>query len=123
MHKHPIFIVDDHADTTQILELILATHGYLAKSYVDTTAALKDLHACEQPCIIFLDHSLPEIQPLEFIKQARRINPPHHFVLMTGLDAKHKAAELGLRYFLQKPFEPDSAVAIVERLYPQCASV
>jgi CheY-like chemotaxis protein len=122
MAKHPIFILDDHTDTTTLLELILSDQGYAVVTCNEPQRALHILGNLEQPCILFMDHSLPGIKPAEFKKQAERINNPVHFVLMTGLNAKEKARELGIEHALQKPFEPHEMLELVNKLYAVCAA-
>lgn len=122
MSKHPIFIVDDHSDTTHLLQIILAERGYIVRVSNDPQRALVELQRMEQPCILFMDHTLPGINPSEFKKRAEQLNHPVHFVLMTGLNAKEKAAELGIEHSLQKPFEPEELIDLTAKLYSACAA-
>ena len=122
MKNHPIFILDDHVDTTQMLDMVLSADGYKVLACNDGAHALSELRSCIQPCILFIDHTLPDFEPLEFIREAKQINCPVHIVLMTGHDAKRKAEEMGLQYYIQKPFDPFTVLALVHKLYTVCAA-
>ncbi len=122
MKNHPIFILDDHVDTTQMLEMVLSADGYPVKACNDGAHALVELHSCTQPCILFIDYTLPDFDPLDFLQKAKLVNNPVHIVLMTGVDAKSKAAEMGIPYYIQKPFDPFTVLEMVHKLYTVCAS-
>jgi len=121
--KRDIFVLDDHRDTAEMLELTLSTHGFPVTASTDPHHVLKALENLpHRPCIIFLDHTLSGLNAAEFKKMAEEINPPNHFVLMTGHDAERKANELGIQHFLQKPFDPDQAVRLAQKLHAICAA-
>jgi len=118
-----IFVLDDHYDTTELLELTLKSEGFPVKASTDPHDVLTELKGLpHRPCIIFLDHTLKGLHAAEFKNLAEKINPPLHFVLMTGYDAEQKANELGIKHFLQKPFDPDAAVELARKLYKSCCA-
>jgi DNA-binding NtrC family response regulator len=120
---HNIFVLDDHPDTTELLEVTLTSHGFSVKASTDPNAVLDDLKGqLDRPCIIFLDHSLNGLRAAEFKQQVEQINPPVHFVLITGYDAAQKAGELGIKHYLQKPFDPAEVVALAQQLIESCAA-
>lgn len=120
MNKHPIYILDDDRDTLELLNMVLVAEGYPVMVCNDADHALRELATCAQPCVLLLDLSLIRSAPLDFIQQVRKINNPVHFVLMTGQDAKRRAQELGLDYFVQKPFDPFDLLAKIHHLYEGC---
>lgn len=122
MKKHPIFVLDDHHDTLEMIDMVLVSQGYPVMVCDDTERALQELAKCQQPCVLLLDHSLLKPDPLDFIQKVRNINNPVHFILMTGLNAKLKAEELGLDHYVQKPFDPIALLEMIHKLYSVCGT-
>ena len=122
MSKPLVFVLDDHKDTTDLLTLCLSLRGYPVRCANDAVEALDQLHHMSTPCVFFLDHNLPGCDPAHFKTMAERVNPPVHIVLMTGYNAADKAFHLGIKYFLQKPFDPAHVVTLVDKLSVSCSA-
>jgi CheY-like chemotaxis protein len=122
MSKPLVFVLDDHEDTTELLTMCLSMRGYPVRCATDALDALKQLEHMKTPCVFFLDHNLPGCDPSHFMALAERINPPVHIVLMTGHNAEEKALHLGIKYYIQKPFDPAVVITLVDKLAVSCTA-
>lgn len=112
-----IMIVEDDVDIRSTIERILEEYGYEtigAADGVDALAALND----GMPGLILLDLSLPRMDGWSFAAELGRLGmrPMIPLVVMTADGrAQEKAAQLGADDYIQKPFNLDRLLDIVER--------
>jgi two-component system response regulator PrrA len=66
----PVLIVEDHADTREMVELFLKIDGFAVCTAADGLEALKCV-AEHRPCIILLDISMPRMDGIAFGRALR----------------------------------------------------
>lgn len=103
-----LLVVDDDREIREVVGSLLESEGYevrLAEHGLDALAQLDSF----EPDLVLLDVRMPVMDGAEFVRRLRIRSPrPPPVVLMSAYtDLADTAAELGLRYFLQKPFQLD----------------
>ena len=110
-----ILIVDDDPDILNAMEMALSLEGFQVTAANNVATALKAI-AQVAPSIVFLDYYLAGDNPAAFVRRARDLYPQITIVLMTGApDAGEKAKNVGLAYYLPKPFALDNLLGVFRR--------
>ncbi len=66
--REPVLVVEDAADTREVMGMLLATEGYEVAYAVDGQDALEQLEQGLRPCLILLDVAMPRMNGIEFRK-------------------------------------------------------
>ncbi|MFN7946153.1 MAG: sigma-54 dependent transcriptional regulator [Blastocatellia bacterium] len=114
-----ILIIDDETSITDGLRLILNDEGY----WVETTATLVEGIAAinrTQFDLVITDVQLPgELQGgMRILKHIKSVRPETEVILITGYGSIPQAVEAtraGAFYFVEKPFEPEQILLIIEK--------
>jgi CheY-like chemotaxis protein len=118
-----ILIVEDDADTREMLTTLLATEGFHAVAAEDGLEALHLLRtvrhrAPETPCLVLLDLSMPRLGGSEF-RRAQLGDPIVASVpvaVMSGaIDAEQRAQALGAVATVTKPIDFALLLEVVRR--------
>lgn len=116
-----ILLVEDFADSRQILTLLLEGMDYRVLSAANAKDAL-NLAANNDIDLILSDFDLPDMIGPAVVRFVRELaNRPAHIpaVMLTALDGEeHRAlaAEAGCEAFVIKPLDFDKLQVIIERL-------
>jgi DNA-binding response OmpR family regulator len=101
-----VLLVDDNADSTEPLSLLLQSRGHQTRVAVDGEEAITVADTFQPTCVV-LDLGLPGIDGYEV---ARRLRERHGATLTlvaltgwTGKEVRAKAADAGFDYHLVKP--------------------
>lgn len=113
-----ILVVDDDPEQAEILSEILASEER------DITVSTKSKEAIEMIRknhydIIFTDISMPEIDGLQLIKQAKETSPNTKFVPITAFGdwgVYSETLQLGVQEFLNKPYNIPEIQNLVKKL-------
>jgi CheY-like chemotaxis protein len=104
-----IVVVDDYADATDMLALLLQMHGYeVIRSYAGADAIEK---ACAyQVDVVLIDLAMPEVDGYEVARQLRQRDACKDALLIavTGLIDKQyrrRAIKAGFDYYFIKPVD------------------
>lgn len=117
--KKKILIVDDERDIVKALTIRLQSKGYRTVVAYDGAQGVFMAHK-ERPHLIILDIRMPAedgfsvVQKLKESKRTNRIP----IIFVTGSperDAEERARELGARYFIKKPYDPEELLDAVRR--------
>lgn len=112
--KPHILVVEDDHDIQEVLRMFLEMEGYSVDIEADCQSALKAAHA-HSPQLVLLDYSIGELSLSDFIDSVCSINPDVRIALVSGAsDLSTKAKQLGLDKFLQKPFDPEMLLQLIE---------
>lgn len=121
MERQRILLVDDAAETRQFLaSSILEPEGYEVKTAGSSQEALSIL-AAFQPDLIISDYLMPGqtgLELLEALHAQKRLIP---FILITAEGSETlavRALRLGVRNYLNKPFEIDDFLAAIRDALP-----
>ncbi len=113
-----VFIVEDEADISRLIQFHLETAGYLTKAFADGSRVLR---AAEEvvPALFLLDIMLPQGDGRDLCKQIRA-HPQLRHSRVIFVSAKTSEAdrvlgfELGADDYVSKPFSPRELVARVK---------
>ncbi|HRK35263.1 MAG TPA: response regulator [Candidatus Hydrogenedentes bacterium] len=106
-NENKILVVDDEAVIRELLTDILADDGYQIESVASAPAALDILRQRKDIVLLFTDIMMPEMNGIELIRQARKIQPSLIPIVMTGfatLETARAAVKEGAYDYVLKPF-------------------
>lgn len=118
-----VLIVEDDADTRQLLTTLLAAQGFHVVAAEDGLEALHLLRTVRHrdphvPCLVLLDLSMPRLGGNEF--RRAQLGDPNvagiPVAIMSGaVDAETRAKKLGAVATLTKPLDFDALLGVVRR--------
>ena len=113
-----ILTVDDSLIVHQILESIMKeAEGYeIVGHALDGVQAIK-LYAELHPDIVLLDIIMPEKDGLETLAELLEHDADANVIIVSSygtVDAVEQAPEIGAKGFLQKPYEPDALLRLLD---------
>lgn len=113
-----ILIVDDDEMYRHTYSLILTEQGY------DVTTASNGGRGLElfkngSFSIVFVDYRMPDMDGIEFLKQAQSIDPQADIVLITAfasIETAVEAIKMGAFHYIDKPTPADKLIALVQKI-------
>jgi CheY-like chemotaxis protein/prolyl-tRNA editing enzyme YbaK/EbsC (Cys-tRNA(Pro) deacylase) len=116
----PILIVEDEAETNQLLCQLLEREGVACRGVEEGAKALEAAKV-SRPAAILLDLMLPDMSGLEMVRRLRREGSLRRipWIVLTALDddaSRQCVQELGADGYLTKPLQPQVLVAEVREL-------
>ncbi len=117
--KKKILIVDDERDIVKVLMIRLQSSGYDVVAAFDGAQGVFMAHK-EKPDLIILDIRMPAGDGFSVAERLRRSNHTWNIPVMflTGnpeKDAEARAADLGARFYIKKPYDPEELLDAVRR--------
>jgi DNA-binding NtrC family response regulator len=113
-----VLIVDDEPDMLAMLELVLRKKcGLEVATALSATSALETLQQT-LISVAVIDIRMPDIDGLSLLGRIRAIDPDISVIIMTGygtIDMAVQALKDGAYDFLEKPFEQDHIVRVVNK--------
>lgn len=111
-----VLVVEDDPDLVDLMAVILQDAGYRVATATDGIEALARVEA-EMPSLILLDMRMPRMNGWEFAGEFRtRWDRSCPIVVVTAAEnARLRAEEIGADGWLEKPFELEDVVRMVER--------
>lgn len=119
MHDHiKILVVDDDEMVRHTHSLILTENGY---NVVAAPNGMKGLEQLRKGgfSIVFVDYRMPDMDGVEFLRQAKVFDPSIDVVLITAfakIETAVEAIKLGAYDYIDKPTRADKLIALVKRL-------
>jgi CheY-like chemotaxis protein len=119
---YTILVVEDTADSRELMRLILEAEGYRVVEAKDGAVAV-DAAQREQPDIILMDMSLPLIDGCQATKLIRRLpklrtTPIIAFTAYNQWDWRARAILAGCTDFLTKPIQTKLLLRMLTRYLP-----
>ena len=120
-NKGTILVVEDDTHQRGIVKTILAKDGF----YVEDAGVGKEaLHLLESTSfdVVLTDLRLPDIEGTEILKEVRSQNRPCHVIVMTAygsIPSAIEATKLGAFHYLEKPFEKDQLLLVINNAMNQ----
>jgi DNA-binding response OmpR family regulator len=114
-----VLIVDDDAESRQLLSEVLEGNGYAVGAVGDGTAAREALRQDGGYRIVIADLHMPKETGLDLLKHLREQNSSHHLILMSSfisVTERQLARDLGARALLEKPFRLTELLDVVGEL-------
>ena len=123
-----ICIVDDHLNIREMLRYALTLQGVEVVEAVDGADALEKIVALDID-LFLIDWLMPNVDGLEMLRRLRAMEAftETPVVMISGrddLEARNRARELGVLYWLKKPFRISELQRVVENsLYHADSSI
>lgn len=114
--KGMIYVIDDDDAMRDSLNFLLDSAGYSVTVFDDAQRFLEALPALVFGCIVS-DVRMPGIDGIELLKRMKAQHSPFPILIMTGhgdVPLAVEAMKLGAVDFLEKPFEDDRLIAMIE---------
>ncbi|OFZ78689.1 MAG: hypothetical protein A2583_07010 [Bdellovibrionales bacterium RIFOXYD1_FULL_53_11] len=117
--KPAILVVDDEAHQRTALGEFLSGSGYAVSAAAGGTEALETLKSNPAISIVMTDMSMPGMDGIELIKQARAATPALDFIVMTAhgtIATAIDALKAGASDYMLKPLEYDEVLLKLDQL-------
>ena len=114
----PVLVVEDDPALGRVIELVLRDAGYSVVAATDGREALQRVTE-ELPGVVLLDMKMPVMDGWEFAGELRaRYGRAVPIIMVTAAwNSQQRAQEIGADDYLDKPFDIDDLVKVVERHY------
>jgi len=112
-----ILVVDDDLRMRQLIEELLKGESYTVSATGDSRDALLMLKEKAYDVVI-TDLKMPYVDGLEVLAYAKEVNPLTLVIMVTAhgtVESAIEAIRKGAYDYIQKPFEPDHLLLLVER--------
>jgi two-component system, NtrC family, nitrogen regulation response regulator NtrX len=114
-----ILVVDDELDIRELVSGVLEDEGYETRTAADSDTALEEI-AARRPSLVLLDVWLQgsRLDGLELLDEIKRRDPSIPVLVISGhgnLDTAVAAIRRGASDFIEKPFEAERLLLLVER--------
>jgi len=115
-----VLIVEDHADTAEMLVLILQSEGYDIRTARTAREAIKALSSAgnSQIDLVLLDLTLPDMSGDELIEQVKQscVSVPPVFIMSakTVASLNDAARSIGAAGVIRKPFDIQALLENIE---------
>ncbi len=116
-----ILLVEDDNNQREIIKTILTKEGFFVE---DTDSGKKALELVKGGAfdVVLTDLRLPDIDGTEILKEVKNINRPCQVIIITAFGSIPSAVEatkLGAFYYLEKPFEKDQLLIVINNAMKQ----
>jgi two-component system response regulator FixJ len=111
-----VYVIDDDEAMRDSLNFLLDAAGFKVTLFETALAFLDALPSLEFGCVVS-DVRMPGLDGIELLKRMKADNSTFPIVIMTGhgdVPLAVEAMKLGAVDFLEKPFEDDRLVAMIE---------
>ena len=114
-----ILVVDDERDIRELVSGVLGDEGYMCRTAADSTSALAEIDE-RRPSLVLLDVWLhgSEMDGLELLDAIKVREPDLPVIIFSGhgnIDTAVSAVSRGAMDFIEKPFEAERLLLLVER--------
>lgn len=114
-----VLIVDDSRTSRRILRNILTENGHEVVGEAENGQIGYEKYIELSPDIITLDITMPVLDGLGSLKKIMAYDEKAHVITITAAGQKNKmvdAIKLGANEFIQKPFEPEQILSVIQNL-------
>lgn len=114
--KGIIYVIDDDDAMRDSLNFLLDSSGYSVTLFDDAQRFMDALPGLAFGCVVS-DVRMPGIDGIELLKRMKAQHSPFPILIMTGhgdVPLAVEAMKLGAVDFLEKPFEDDRLIAMIE---------
>jgi two-component system response regulator FixJ len=111
-----VYVIDDDEAMRDSLNFLLDSFGFVATLFETAQQFLDALPTLAFGCVVS-DVRMPGIDGIELLKRLRTLNSGFPIVVMTGhgdVPLAVEAMKLGAMDFLEKPFEDERLIAMIE---------
>ena len=111
-----VYVIDDDEAMRDSLDFLLGSSGFDAVPFENAQNFLDALPKLEFGCVVS-DVRMPGIDGIELLKRMKALHSPFPVIIMTGhgdVPLAVEAMKLGAVDFLEKPFEDDRLITMIE---------
>ena len=111
-----VFVIDDEEPIRELLALVFQSADLTVETYPSASMFLRAFSP-QRPGVVVTDIKMPEMDGLELFRRVRQMEGGIPFIFVTGrgnIPMAVEALKLGAFDFLEKPFENDRLLAIVQ---------
>ncbi|MDE2356082.1 MAG: response regulator, partial [Alphaproteobacteria bacterium] len=118
-----ILVIDDEADIRDLVAAILEDDGYSVRTAADAEAGLAAIRA-RKPALLILDIWIggEGMDGLEMLDRVKALDPNLPVIMISGhgtIETAVSAIRRGAYDFIEKPFESERLLLIVQRALEQ----
>lgn len=116
-----ILIVDDDNDYAEALDEVFSMQGCCVTRSCDPVSAMGCALTSNFDLMI-VDKNMPGIDGIEFAEKIHEVKPSSKIVMITAYpneETRKKSLEVGVRFFLSKPFRKNDLLDVVSFLFLQ----
>ncbi len=114
-----ILIVDDAAFMRMMIKDILTKNGYEVIGEAANGIQAVELYKANQPDLVTMDITMPEMDGIEAVKQIKAINPAAKVIMCSAMGQQSMvmdAIKAGASDFIVKPFQADRVLEAVKKI-------
>src|SRR5689334_15018945 len=115
--KYRVLAIDDEPAMIEWLKILLEHEGYEVRTAMIGTRG-EEIFKTWKPDVVITDMLLPDIDGLDLLRKFKQTHADTEVIVVTGHGSVPKAVEAmkgGAHSFVEKPIEPDTLLAILER--------
>ncbi len=114
MNNGKILVVDDEKMVTSAFRTLLTVEGFSGGAFFNSPVEALQYMQTNAPDLIISDFLMPEMNGLEFLREAKKLYPETSMILLTGYADKENAIkainEIGLYKYIEKPWDNDDLI-------------
>lgn len=111
-----IVIVDDNPHISELLEFMLSSIGYQVRAFEHPERALSHMKEMDiKPHVLITDYNMPGMTGYELHQEIIEYAPNMNTIVISGRPVDR---DIGSLHFIQKPFNPDHIIKLVETFKP-----
>ena len=114
-----ILIVDDAAFMRMMIKDILTKNGYEVVGEAANGIQAVELYKANQPDLVTMDITMPEMDGIEAVKQIKAVNPGAKVIMCSAMGQQSMvmdAIKAGASDFIVKPFQADRVLEAVKKI-------
>src|SRR5215204_522061 len=115
--KNRVLAIDDEPSIIEWLKILLEHQGYEVRTAMIGTRG-EEIFKTWKPDVVVTDMMLPDADGLELLRKFKQTHADTEVIVITGHGSVPKAVEAmkaGAHSFVEKPIEPDTLLAMLER--------
>ena len=114
MYKGKIVVVDDEKIVTSAFNTLLKVEGFSDVHFFNNPKEAIEFLQKNQPDLVISDFLMPEMNGLEFLREAKKLYPEISMILLTAYADKENAIktinEIGVYKYIEKPWDNDDLI-------------
>jgi len=118
MNKGKIVVVDDEKIVTSAFKALFKVEGFKNTFLFNSPHEALEFLQNEEPDLIISDFLMPDMNGLEFLREAKKLYPETSMILLTGYADKENAIkainEIGLYKYIEKPWDNDDLIVNIK---------
>lgn len=113
-----VLIVDDAAFMRMMIKDILEKNGFEVVGEASNGLIAVDMYKKENPDIVTMDITMPDMDGIEAVKQIRAFDPAAKIIMCSAMGQQSMvmdAIKAGAKDFIVKPFQADRVLEAIKK--------